>query len=120
MLTALDYFFTILHTGVVMFCLMGWAWKGTRRYHLLIISLTLLSWFGLGAVYGWGYCPSTDLHWHVKRELGETDLPISYIKYLADKLTGVKWPSSFVDTVTIVFTLSAFLLSSWLNWRDSR
>ena len=32
---------------------------------------------GLGAVYGWGYCPCTDWHWDVKRRLGETGLPRS-------------------------------------------
>lgn len=118
MYTFLDYFLVIFHSSLVLFNLTGWAWKRTRRLHLAAIGLTMLSWFGLGVFFGWGYCPSTDWHWQIKRKLGETDLPTSYIKYYADKLTGVEWEPFIVDAATLLLGLSAFALSGWLNWRD--
>jgi len=114
----LDYLFAVFHGGLVLFNLTGWVWAGTRRIHLAVIGLTLLSWFGLGLAYGWGYCPSTDWHWQVKGALGETDLPYSYVKYYADRLTGHKWDAAFVDAAVLLLGLSAFGLSCWTNWRD--
>jgi len=46
----------------------------TRKANLILLLLTGLSWFGLGIFYGWGYCPLTDWHWKVLRELGETGI----------------------------------------------
>ena len=80
----LDILFVVFHTLLVGFNMLGWAWRRTRRLHLITISVTLLSWFGLGVVYGWGYCPLTDWHWDVKRVLGETALPASWMKYYLD------------------------------------
>lgn len=114
----LDYLFAVVHGSCVLFNLNGWIWTRTRRIHLVAIGLTLLSWFGLGLAYGWGYCPSTDWHWQVKRALGEIDLPYSYVTYYADKLTGLDLNVTFVDTVVLLLGLSAFALSCWTNWRD--
>lgn len=114
----LDWFFALFHASLALFNLTGWAWRATRRAQLVTISLTLLSWFGLGIFFGWGYCPCTEWHWQVKRRLGEHDLPNSYIKYYADRITGTDWNPLLVDSVTVVLALSAFGLSCWLNWRD--
>ncbi|CAG35922.1 DUF2784 domain-containing protein [Desulfotalea psychrophila] len=118
--TFLDYFFIIFHGGLVIFNLTGWAWRRTRRIHLLTIGLTVLSWFGIGIFYGWGYCPCTDWHWQVKHELGATHLPNSYVKYYVDRLTGLSWDSLLVDAVVLTLGVLAFVLSSWLNIRDHR
>jgi|SRR6056297_4212761 len=120
MLVFLDYFFTIFHGALAAFNAVGWAWKKTRRLHLVTSGLTMLSWFGLGLLYGWGYCPCTDWHWQVKRELGERDLPASYIKYHVDQLTGLDSNPVVVDTAVAVIGVMAFLLSCWLNFRDVR
>ncbi|MBW2630711.1 MAG: DUF2784 domain-containing protein [Deltaproteobacteria bacterium] len=117
MYTFLDYFFNVFHDSLVLFSLTGWAWKRTRRIHLITTGLTILSWFGLGVFCGWGYCPSTDWHWGVKRELGETNLPNSYVKYYVDKLTGFTWDPLVVDTAVLILGLLAFALSCWLNLR---
>lgn len=118
MLNFLDISLAAFHGGLVLFNLTGWMCKKTRRSHLVVLGLTLLSWFGLGMFYGWGYCPFTDWHWQVKVRLGETDLPHSYIKYYLDYLTGRNWDSLQVDVVTLISGLTAFALSCWLNWRD--
>ena len=118
MYTFLDYFFIVFHWSLILFILTGWAWRKTRRIHLITIGLTLLSWFGLGIFYGWGYCPSTDWHWEIKRKLGESHLPHSYIKYYVDKLTGVSWDPLVVDAAVLILGLLAFALSYRLNRQD--
>ncbi len=120
MYAMLDVAFVIFHSAVVLFNLTGWMWPRTRRLHLAVIGLTILSWFGLGAFYGWGYCPSTDWHWQVKRRLGETDLPNSYVKYYLDAVTGLSWDPAIVDVGVLLLGLGAFFVSVYVNWRDWR
>jgi len=120
MYALLDIFFLIFHSSLVVFTLVGWIWKKTRKAHLLALTLTMCSWFGLGIWYGFGYCPCTDLHWQVKTKLGETNLPMSYVKYYADRLTGLDWNAFVLDSVVAVFCLAAFGVSIWLNFRDWR
>ena len=116
----LDIFFLIFHSSLVVFTLVGWIWKKTRKVHLCFLTLTMCSWFGLGIWYGFGYCPCTDWHWHVKRKLGETNLPMSYVKYYADRLISLDWNAFVLDLVVAVFGLAAFGVSIWLNCRDWR
>lgn len=114
----LDYFFALFHGCLTLFNLTGWVWKKTRKIHLVSVSLTILSWFGLGIFYGWGYCPCTEWHWQIKYKLGETDLPYSYVTYYTDKLTGLSCNPFLVDVTVVIFGLLAFCLSCWFNWQD--
>ena len=116
----LDVLLVAFHTLLVGFNTLGWVWRRTRRLHLLTISATLLSWFGLGVIYGWGYCPLTDWHWQVKRALGETHLPASCMKYYLDRITGVDWNAAVVDALVIGAAASALVVSAVLNMRDIR
>lgn len=120
MYAALDVFFFVFHTALTLFNLVGWAWRRTRRVHLATITLTLLSWTALGFVYGFGYCPCTDWHWQVKRRLGATDLPASYVKFYLDRLTGLDLAPALVDAGVVVCAVAAFALSVALNVRDAR
>ena len=116
----LDVLFVVVHTLLVGFNMLGWAWRRTRRLHLITISATLLSWFGLGLKYGWGYCPLTDWHWDVKRALGETGLPASWLQYYLDLVTGLDWSAALVDGLVIGSAAAALMLSVVLNLRDAR
>src|SRR5688500_12726087 len=116
----LDVAFVVVHSAIALFNVTGWIWRRTRKLHLVTITATLLSWSVLGIVYGFGYCPCTDWHWDVKRTLGETDLPSSYIKYYLDRLTGADWHPQTVDTLVLVTTLIALCASIVLNMRDRR
>jgi hypothetical protein len=120
MYAVLDTFFLVLHGSWITFILTGWIWKRTRRLHLLIAGLTSLSWFGLGLIYGIGYCPLTDWQWRVKTARGETGLPNSYVKYYIDRLTGLNWNPRLVDTTVLCVGLAALAASVVLNWRDWR
>ena len=116
MLVIADYFFTIFHLLLILFNLFGWIWKPLRKMHLVIISLTLASWFILGIWYGWGYCPFTDWHWQVLRELGYTGLPTSYISFLVARISGYTPPADWVDGLTLGFALLAFVVSLKVNF----
>ena len=120
--TALYPFFdaalVVVHAALIGFNALGWAWPRARRIHLVAIGATLLSWFGLGVVYGWGYCPLTDWHWRIKRALGETGLPASWVKYYLDRITGLDWSPAVVDFVVVGTALAALALSVYCNARD--
>jgi len=115
----LDIFFVIFHSSVILFNLFGWIWRKTRKYNLILLVLTGASWLILGLIVGTlGYCPLTDWHFSVLDKLGKTNLPTSYIKYLADRLTGLSINQSLVDNVTLYSFLAALGLSVFFNLRD--
>ena len=115
-----DFLFTLLHLLVIGFNLFAWLWKKTLRAYLISVILTALSWFVLGIWYGIGYCPITDWQWDVKRQLGERDLPNSFIKYFVDKLTGTNIDAYFIDVATAITFAVVALLSLYLNIRAKR
>ena len=117
---SLDLLFVVFHFFLIVFSLVGWIWRATRRTHLVVLTLILASWFGLGLWYGIGYCPCTDWHWQVKRQLGEDALPISYVKYYLDWLTGEDWSTQIVNLSVLISGVVVFGISLWLNWRDLR
>ena len=116
----LDIFFVIFHTSLIFFNLFGWIWKKTRRANLYLLLLTGASWVGLGLFYGMGYCPLTDWHFGVLERLGENNLPNSYIKYLADRITGMNFNQDIVDSLTLYFYLAALVISLAINYLDRR
>jgi hypothetical protein len=115
----LDIFFVIFHTSLIFFNLFGWLWKKTRKLNLVILSLTGASWLFLGLIVGTlGYCPLTDWHFRILEKLGKTNIPSSYIKYLADRLTGLDFNASLVDNVTLYAFIVALVFSVIFNIKD--
>ena len=115
----LDIFFVVFHSALVLFNLFGWIWLKTRKLNLAVLGLTGFSWLVIGYIVGTpGYCPLTDWHFRVLAELGNYDLPDSYIKYLADRLTGLDFDAGLVDKVTLLSFLASLLVSLVLNIRD--
>ncbi len=84
LLQALDIIFFVFHTLVILMNSFGWIWKPLRRWHLALLVITAISWFGLGPLfgYGWGYCFCTDWHYRVRTALGYDDGGVSYIQLL--------------------------------------
>lgn len=118
LLRLLDWTLLVVHGSLVIFNVSGWAWRRTRRLHLVVVSGTVASWFGLGAAYGWGYCPLTDWHWQVKVALGETGLPASWVKHYLDVLTGATWDPAVVDAFVGATGAGALALAATLAVRD--
>jgi hypothetical protein len=107
---------TLFHLIIIGFNLFGWIWQSTRKLHFICIILTAACWFVLGIWMGWGYCPVTDLEWHIKEKLGEHNLPGSFIKYYADKISGVPISAPLIDTLTAACFFLAALLSVYVNF----
>jgi hypothetical protein len=114
----LDLFFLLFHSALVLFNLFGWIWKRTLKWNLITLLLTGGSWFILGIFYGMGYCPLTDWHFQVLRKLGTYNLPNSYMKYIGDRITGLDFDASLVDTMTLICFLAALAISVTLNIRN--
>ena len=115
-----DYFFLTFHTSLIFFNLFGWSLKKTRKWNLLTLSLTLGSWVVLGIFWGWGYCPLTDWHWDILVQLGERDLPHSYITYLLLRILGWAPSASIVENGTWIALLISLCASIYLNVKDKR
>src|SRR5258708_40200347 len=113
-LHVLDILLTLFHLVIIGFNLFGWIWK--PRLHLVLVLLTAGCWFILGIWFGWGYCPVTDWEWQIKEKLGEQDLPNSFIKYYADKISGESINSALIDTLTAVCFFTAALISVYINF----
>ena len=116
----LDILFTILHLVIIGFNLFAWIWPATRKAHLVVAGLTLGCWLILGIWFGLGYCPVTDWQWQVKEALGEINLPNSFVKYYADKITGKDVSSDFIDLITIGSFAMAIAASVYLNFFNKR
>jgi hypothetical protein len=118
MLKILDLFFIIFHTALIIFNLFAWIIKKTRKLNLITLLLTGGSWFVLGIFYGMGYCPLTDWHFKILERMGQDNLPDSYIKYLADRLTGFNFNPSLVELMTLMAFFTALVVSVFMNIRD--
>jgi hypothetical protein len=111
--------FFVFHSAWIFFNCVGWIWKRTRRWQLVTVSLTAMSWFGLGLWYGWGYCPCTDWHWQVRARLGYLDPP-SYIQLLTRELIGVDLGPALTNVVAVVTLTTVSAISVVLTIRDRR
>ena len=111
----LDYFFIILHTILILFNLFGWLVPKFRIYNLFFILLTFGSWIFLGFWYGFGFCPLTEWHFQVLEKLGQKNLPDSYIKYMLDRLIGLNLNEKFINVITFLALLIAFIFSLYTN-----
>lgn len=120
MLQALNIFFFVFHTVLVLFNTFGWIWKKTRRWNLITLGATAFSWFVMGLWKGIGYCICTDWHMQIRRALGYHDTAQTYIQLMAQTLTGLTPPAQLTETVTgIVFAISV-VASIVLNIADAR
>jgi hypothetical protein len=51
----------------------------------------------------------------VKTHLGETNLPNSFIKYIADLISGRDFDAALVDAATLGVFLTVILLTVYMN-----
>lgn len=116
----LDFLLTLLHLLIIGFNLFGWIWFKTRKLHFICVLITAACWLGLGYWYGIGYCPITDWQWQVKTQLGEQNLPNSFIKYYADKISGKNIDTVFIDVITATSFFLAATISVYVNFFRSK
>jgi hypothetical protein len=115
-LVFLDILLTIVHLVIIFFNLFGWAVPALRRFHLWSIIITAASWFILGIWFGIGYCPVTDWQWRVKEQLGESNLPGSFITYMTNNVAGASFTDNLINVVTLVAFILAAAMSVYVNF----
>ncbi|MEW6364531.1 MAG: DUF2784 domain-containing protein [Acidobacteriota bacterium] len=113
----LDYFFFASHVCMIVFVLAGWAFRRTRKVHLILLLVIAFSWFGLGLCFGLGYCFWTDWHWQVREKLGLAATPASFVKLMIDSVTGANTDPGAVDALTCAVFFAALCLSLFVNLR---
>lgn len=106
-----NWIFHAVHLGIILLNTLGWLFPSTQKATLTVQILTLLSWFGLGCIYGFGYCCVTDWHSRVQMRLGQPGFPGGYIKFLVDRLTGMNADPVTTDRITAVALLVAVTCS---------
>jgi Protein of Unknown function (DUF2784) len=103
----LNWTFHAVHVGIILINTFGWLFPGTQKAALTVQVLTLMSWFGLGCIYGFGYCCVTDWHSRIQRHLGQSGFPGGYIKFLVDRMTGMNADPVTTDRITAIVLLVA-------------
>lgn len=120
LLVGLDIGFFAFHTGLVFFNLLGWIWPKTRRWNLLTLALTGISWFVMGAWRGIGYCICTDWHHQVRAQLGHFDDPPTYLQLVLKEITGITFDPNVIQTITAMGFAFGLVMSLWVNIRDRK
>ena len=115
----LDYFLTIFHSAFVLFVLVGWLFKSTRKAPVIASGLVSVASLGIGFYKGViGYCPLTDWHWDIKRALGERNIPSSFTEYMLEKITGMDLDRKLVDLGTAAGLILSVLCAVYVNLRS--
>ena len=115
-----NIFFFVFHVTLIIFNLFGWISKKLRKWNLVSLALTALSWIILGIFYGFGYCFLIDWHWQIREKLGYSTDSNSYIHFLITKLTSISIEEKVVDIFTAIFFFIAFGLSVYVNKHGRR
>ena len=123
MLPVLNAAFFAFHTALILFNVLGWIPRRTRRWNLAALLLTLFSWTVMGIWYGQGYCVCTDWHFRVRAAMGIQDRADNYLVLLVRILTGWDPPLPWVKGVAAGVFVASLVASAALNardWRESR
>jgi len=116
MLFALDVVFFVLHSALIVFNMVGWAFRRTRKWHLVSLGLTAASWFVMGYWKGWGYCLCTDWHFMVRRARGIEDVEFNYIQLLARVLAGWNMSQPLAEALALTTFAAILACTAWANW----
>ena len=111
----LNGFFHLFHVVLITFVIAGWMFPATRTAHLILVLLTLGSWFVLGIWMGMGYCPITEWHWKIKDALGEGRPGMSYVQFVLQKLLHRSLNGISIDRAVVMLTVLLALASVAVN-----
>ena len=111
----LNGIFHCFHIAIIVFAMTGWMFPRFRLGHLVLMLLTLGSWFILGHWLGSGYCPVSDWHWKIKQALGEGRPGGTYIHLLLQRVTGMELDSPSVNRMVVIVTVLLTGLSLGMN-----
>lgn len=113
----LNIVFHLLHLFTIFFCTFGWIYEPFRLANLLLLLAVAFSWFVLGHLTGngYGYCLLTDLQWKLKKSMNRPPATDSYVKFMADMVSGRDNDPALVDRATSVTFFASLAISLLLN-----
>ena len=109
-LRILDIFLYFLHVMLIVFVMFGWVWQPLTIWHFSSLILMGVVWIVIGAMGLWN-CPLTNLHWKIKEKRGQSGMPVSFVNYFLNQVTGRKLTHKFVQTVLLIVYFSSMFLS---------
>ena|SRR5687768_12434132 len=112
----LDSFLYLLHVVLIAYVMFGWLWPPMTAFHFISLVLMGITWIIIGAMGLWN-CPLTNLHWKIKEKRGQTGMPVSFVNYFLNQLTGKQLSHRFVQTLLLIIYFLALFLSGvyWLT-----
>lgn len=123
MLEAFDWLFHLVHILVIVINSTFWMSFRTLNISRMTLLSTLISWLGFGFFYGFGYCFLTDWHWKLKHQMGDVNLPPSYLKLVLDRTLRQDFDANLLDKMTIMIFLVSIMgctIQTMRYYRQSR
>src|SRR5687768_10619191 len=116
LLRLIDIFLYTLHIALMVFVVFGWAWPPVGSWHFATLVVMGVVWIVAGLLKVWN-CPLTNLHWKVKEMRGQTGMPVSFVNYFLNQVTGKQLSHRFVQTLLLIIYFLALFLSGvyWLT-----
>ncbi|MEJ2362643.1 MAG: DUF2784 family protein [Gammaproteobacteria bacterium] len=97
----------LFHICFMLAIVVGWIPQATRMYNWYLIVITLVSWFGLGLVFGFGFCLLTDIQSRIRQRLVAGGTMPSFVTDVLERITGRELNPFHVEVVTqLVFYFS--------------
>lgn len=95
----------LAHLALIVLVLAGWWFCQTRLVSVLLMTATLVSWYGLKPLMAkdgdYGYCLITDIQWRLRRRIGLAAPEGGYIKFLAERFVDHELDDDLVEKVTL-------------------
>jgi hypothetical protein len=114
-LLALDVAFFVLHAALIVFNMVGWAFRATRKWQLATLTLTAASWFVMGYWKGWGYCVCTDWHFAIRQARGFEEYDATYVQLLVRVLSGYGLSDAFAQNLAAAVFVAILIGTVWAN-----
>jgi len=106
-LLAADRILYLFHICFMLAIVLGWIPQATRMFNWYLIVITLVSWFGLGLVFGFGFCLITDIQSRIRQRLVTGGSMPSFVKDVLERVTGRELNPLYVEVITqLVFYFS--------------
>jgi hypothetical protein len=115
-LVAADRLLYVGHLSAMLFIMFGWMLPETRMANWYVIVLVFLSWFGLGFVFGFGFCLLTGIQAKIRQRLGYAEPMDSFVKHVLDRVTGRDLNPLHVEIGTQAGFYISAAASAWVNF----
>lgn len=115
-LLAADRVLYLFHICFMLVIVFGWIPQTTRMLNWYLIVITLLSWIGLGPVFGFGFCLITDIQSRIRQRLVAGGSMSSFVKDVLERTTGRELKPVYVEIGTQLVFYFCVAASFYVNF----